>query len=91
MSLKSSIRETERSIAQRRERLGIAVDGVTRAISTRMVSPGALVTAGLVGAALHQNQQVHVLRVLALLEATNAGLRRLIMLSDWTRPPNATR
>lgn len=91
MTLKSSIRETERSIALRRGRLGVALNGVKQSARTRMVSPGTLVTAGLVGAALHQSHRLHGLQLLALLEATNAGLRRLLTLSSWTRPPAATR
>lgn len=91
MSLKNSIRETERDIVQRRDRLGVAFNGVTRAVSTRMVSPGALVTAGLVGAALHRNKRMHLVRVLALLQAANAGLARLVTLSSWMRSSATTR
>lgn len=86
MTLKSSIRETEHRIAQRRGRLGAAVDGVRHSASRRMVSPGALIAAGLFGAALHQNRRLHGLQVLALLQATNAGLRRVLSLLSWTRP-----
>lgn len=85
MSLKDSIRATERSIALRRDRLGVAVNGVTRSVSTRMVSPGALVAAGLVGAALHRNQPGHLVQVMALLQAANAGLLRLLTLTSWMR------
>ncbi|HUG98152.1 MAG TPA: hypothetical protein VMQ83_03155 [Gammaproteobacteria bacterium] len=77
MTLKSSIRETEHSIAQRRSRLGVAVDGVKHAVRRRMVSPGALVTAGLLGAALQRDHRLNGLRILALLEAANSSLRRL--------------
>lgn len=81
MSLKSGIRLAEQHIAERQGRLRIALDGVTDSVGTRMVSPPALVTAGLFGAALHQNQQLHGLRMLALLETANAGLRLLLTLS----------
>lgn len=77
MTLKSSIRQTERSIAQRRGRLGVAVGGVRHAVRRRMVSPGALVTAGLLGAALHRDHRLNGLRMLALLEAANSSLRLL--------------
>lgn len=90
MKLKSSIRDTERSIAARRSRLRVGVAGVRREVATRMVSPGALVTAGLFGAALHRDHRAHGLRALALLQALNSALRRLLTLSAWTRPPSAT-
>ena len=86
MTLKSSIRQTERSIAQRRIRLGVAIDGVKHAVRRRMVSPGALVTAGLLGAAMQRDHRLSGLRLLALLEAANAGLRRLATLF----PPTGT-
>ncbi|MFU8822597.1 MAG: hypothetical protein ACNA8G_13705 [Gammaproteobacteria bacterium] len=85
MSLKSSIRQAEHSIAQRRDRLSVALDGVRHSVGTRMVSPGALVTAGLFGAALHQNQRLHGLRMLALLETANTSLRLLLALSSRAR------
>lgn len=87
MTLNSRIRQTERSIAQRRSRLGVAVDGVTHAVRRRMVSPGALVTAGLLGAALQRGHRLHGLRMLALLEAANSSLRLLNTLTSRTRAP----
>jgi hypothetical protein len=91
MSLKSDIRQTERRIALRRGRLKIALDGVTDSIAKRMVSPGALVAAGLFGAALYQSHRLHGLRLLALLKATNTGLRLLRTPPSRTRPTTATR
>lgn len=85
MSLKSSIRDAEHSIVQRRDRLGVALDGVTHSVGKRMVSPGALVAAGLFGAALHRHQQLHGLRMLALLDAANTSLRLLLTLSSRAR------
>lgn len=73
MSLKSSIRQAEQRIAERRSRLSSAINGITDAISKRMVSPGVLVTAGLFGAALHRDHRTHGLRLLALLKTANAG------------------
>ena len=90
MSLKSSIRETEHRIAQRRGRLSVALDGVTRGVAERMVSPGALVAAGLFGAALHRAHRLHVLQLLALLETANSSLRLLLTLSSRAPPPAAT-
>ena len=85
MSLKSSIRQAEHSIAERRGRLKVALDGVTHSVGKRMVSPGALVAAGLFGAALHQYHRLHGLRMLALLEAANTSLRLLLTLFSRAR------
>lgn len=85
MSLRSSIRQVEHSIAQRRGRLGVALDGVKDSIGERMLSPGVLVTAGLFGAALQRVHRLHGLRTLAMLESANAALRLLLTLSSWTR------
>lgn len=87
MTLKASIHQTERSIAQRRVRLGVAIDGVRHAVRRRMVSPGALVTAGLLGAAMQRDHRLNGLRLLAVLEAANSGLRRLSMLFPPTGTP----
>jgi hypothetical protein len=91
MSLKSSIRQAEGSIAQRRSRLSVARDGVRHSVGKRMVSPGVLVTAGLLGAALQRDHRLHGLRMLALLEAANAGLRLLLTLSSRTHAGVRTR
>lgn len=88
MSLKSSIRQTERSIAQRRSRLGVAVAGVKHAVRRRMVSPGALITAGLLGAALQRDHRLNGFRILALLNAANSGLRLLYTPTNRTHAPD---
>lgn len=87
MTLKSSIRQAEHSIAERRSRLGHAVEGVKHDVGERMVSPGGLVAAGLLGAALQRDNAV---RMAALLQAVNTGLRHLPKLAFWTLPPAAT-
>jgi hypothetical protein len=56
-----------------------------------MVSPGALVTAGLIGAALQRDHRLHGLRMLAMLEMANATLRLLLTLSSRTRSADANR
>lgn len=88
MTLESSIRQAERSIAERRSRLGGAVKGVKLSVSERMVSPGGLVAAGLLGASLQRDNAV---RMAALLQAINAGLRHLPTLALWTRPAVAAK
>jgi hypothetical protein len=91
MSLSSEIRETEQGIAQRRGNLHDALDGVTHSVGTRLVSPAVLVTAGLFGAALQRDVRLHGLRMLALLQTANAGLKLLITLSSRTRTDAPTR
>ena len=90
MTLKSNIRQAEESIALRRRNLRAAVDGVTHSVGKRIVSPPVLVTAGLLGAALHRDTRLNGLRMLALLETANAGMRLLITLTNRPRPPAAT-
>jgi hypothetical protein len=86
VSLKSSIRSAEDRIAGRRRRLRIALDGVKRSASKRAVSPGTLLAAGLFGAALQRDHRLHGLRVLAMLEAMNTGLRLVLTLSGRRAP-----
>lgn len=90
MTLKSNIRQAERNIAQRRDRISTALDGVIHSVRKRMVSPGALVAAGLVGAALERHHRLHGLRVQGLLETANAGLQFLLTLSSRAGTPTAT-
>ena len=91
MTLKSSIRQTERSITQRRSRISNSFDGITDSVSARMVSPGALVTAGLFGAFLHRDNRLFGVRMLTLLETAKAGMPLLTTLSLKTRPAAGTR
>ena len=91
MTLKSNIRQAEQRIAARRGRLGSAVNGITDAISKRMVSPGVLVTAGLFGAALHRDHRKQGLGMLALLKAANTGqglVRTLAARKNNSAAPN---
>jgi hypothetical protein len=91
MTLKSNIKKAERSIAQRRGRMRDNLDGVAHTVGERMVSPGVLVAAGLFGAALQKDNRLHGLRMLALFETANAGMKLLLTLSSRTRPPATTR
>jgi hypothetical protein len=91
MSLRASIRQVERRIDRRRGRLGASLNEVRHSIGERMVSPGALVTAGLIGAALQRDHRLHGLRMLAMLEMANATLRLLLTLSSRTRSADANR
>ncbi len=86
MSLKSSIRTTERSIELRHARLSVALDGATHSVGKRAVSPGTLVAAGLLfGVALHQYQRMHGSRMLELFGTANSGLQLLATLATQAR------
>jgi len=47
-------------------------------VGERMTSPGAILAAGLFGAAMQRDHRLHGLRVLAILQTANAGLRLLL-------------
>jgi hypothetical protein len=88
MSLESDIRQVEDRMTARRGRFGVALGGVTDSVGKRMVSPGALLAAGLFGAALQRDHRLHGLRMLAMLEAANAGMRLLLTLSSRSSRPS---
>lgn len=85
MTLDSSIRQTESKINQRRDRLSDALGGVKQSVSSRLISPGVLCTAALFGAALQKDHRLHGLRMLALFETANAGMRLLLTLTSRIR------
>jgi hypothetical protein len=58
--------------------------GVADNVGQRMVSPGAILTAGLFGAALQRDHRLHGLRVLAILQMANASLRLLLTATSRT-------
>jgi hypothetical protein len=87
MSLKTDIRQVEDRMAERRSQVRFALDGVTRSVGKRIVSPGTLLAAGLFGAALQRDHRLHGLRMLAMLEAANSGLRLLLTLSSRASRP----
>lgn len=91
MTLSTSIRQAEASIAQRRRRLRGALDDVGQSVSTRMVSPPVLITAGLFGAALQKDNRLNGLRMLALFETANAGMRLLLTLTSRAHTLATTR
>ncbi len=54
-----------------------------------MISPVTLTAAGFLGVALHRSDGMTGLRIIALLEEANAGLRQLLVVAGKTRdPPN---
>lgn len=90
MTLNSSIRQTESRIAERRDRLSDALGGVKESVGRRLISPGMLVTAALFGAALQKDHRLHGLRMLALFETANAGMRLLLTLTSRIRTAATT-
>jgi hypothetical protein len=86
--LRAGIRDVERRIGHRQDEIGVALDstlnGVTRHLKTRLVSPGALLAAGLLGAAIQRDHRLRGLRILAILRTADAGLR--LLLTATSRP-----
>lgn len=84
-TLRANIRAVERRIRHRRNSIGVVVRGIASNVRNRLISPSTLIAAGLFGATLHRGRRLHGLRLLAILQAANAGLRRLLMMQSRTR------
>jgi hypothetical protein len=83
-ALRADIRAVERRIRQRRDYIGVAIRSVASNVRERLISPSTLVAAGLLGAAMHRSQRLRALQVLAILQAANVGLRRLLTATSGT-------
>jgi len=81
-ALRAGIREVERRIEHRKGEIGIAwdstLDRVTGQLSAQLISPGAILAAGLLGAAMQRDHRLRGLRILAILQTANALLRLLL-------------
>ncbi|MCC5860624.1 MAG: hypothetical protein JJT93_01775 [Gammaproteobacteria bacterium] len=77
-ALRANIRTVERRLKGRRNSISVALDGVADKTREQLVSPPALLTAGMFGAAMHRSRALHGLRVLAVLQTANAGLQLLL-------------
>ncbi|TVQ28006.1 MAG: hypothetical protein EA370_17155 [Wenzhouxiangella sp.] len=44
----------------------------------KVISPASLITAGLVGVAMHRSERLNGLRILAIIQSANTGLRLLL-------------
>lgn len=84
-ALRASIKGVEGRIDRRHGDLGTAIGNVAHGAGQRMTSPGAILTAGLFGAAMQRDHRLHGLRMLAILQTANAGLQLLL---TATRGPN---
>jgi hypothetical protein len=82
--LKANIRETESRIRRRRGDIGFALGNVAQNVRKRMISPGAIIAAGLFGVAIQRDHRLHGLRMLAILQTANAGLRLLLTVTSRT-------
>jgi len=88
-ALRAGIREVERRIGHSQGEIGIAwdstLDSVTDHLRARLVSPGAILTAGLLGAAMQRDHRLRGLRILAILQTADAGLRLLMTATSRAR------
>ena len=66
-ALKASIRDVELSIRRHRSRIAIALDGVSQDVGKKVISPGTVIAAALLGAALQQNLRLRGMHMLALM------------------------
>lgn len=82
--LRAKIRTVERRILRRRDSIGVAMGSIAHHVRDQMISPATLITAGLFGAALHRRRRLHGLRMLAVLQTANAGLRLLLTATPRT-------
>lgn len=78
MDLKSRIRATERRIQCRRDSIGSAMGSLAKSAREKVISPASLITAGLVGVAMHRSERLNGLRILAIIQSANTGLRLLL-------------
>lgn len=86
-ALRANIRAVERRIRHRRASIRVAFRSIADNVADQLISPSTLIAAGLFGAALHRNQRLHGLRLLAILRTANAGLRRLLTATSRTSVP----
>jgi hypothetical protein len=77
-ALRTSIRDVESRIRRRRGDIGAALGSAAHRAGEHMTSTGALLAAGMFGAAMQRDHRLHGLRMLAILQTANAGLRLLI-------------
>jgi len=77
-ALKASLRDVESSIRCHRGNVGIALRGLAQDVGERMISPGAILTAGLFGAAIQRDHRLRGMRTLAILKTADAGIRLLL-------------
>lgn len=78
MDLKSRIRATERRIQCRRDSIASAMGSLAKSAREKVISPASLITAGLVGVAMHRSERLNGLRILAIIQSANTGLRLLL-------------
>ena len=89
--LKARIRAVENRIHDRQGAIDGAVCSVVQNAHTRMTSPAMLITAALLGAAIHRGYRPDGQQVLAVLEALHAGqqfLRTATGSSGTSATPN---
>jgi len=83
-ALRASIQDVESRILRRRGDIGTAMGNAARSAGERMTSPGAILAAGLFGAAMQRDHRLHGLRMLAILQTANAALRLLLTATTRT-------
>jgi hypothetical protein len=86
-ALRASIRGVESRIRRRQGALGIALGHAAHDIGERILSPAAILAAGLLGAAIQRDHRLHIASILSILQTANTSLRLLLTLTSETAPP----
>ncbi len=84
-ALRVTIRDVESRIRHRRSDINLAVGSIANQVGSvahkvedRIVSPAAIIAAGLFGAAIQRNHRMRGIGILAILPMASAGLRFLL-------------
>ncbi len=78
-ALRAKILATELRIRQRRKRINGAVGGMKNNVSSQIITPTSVMTAGVIGVALHRSRLLEGVRMLTFIQTADAGLRLLLM------------
>lgn len=78
-ALRAQIDAVERRIYQRHGSIGATLGSLSTGIRRQIVTPGTVITAGVLGALLHRSHLLQGTRLLPLITAANSGLRLLLM------------
>jgi len=86
-TLRSRIQELQSRIDRRQDRVGSNARDVARKTRDQLITPFALISAGLLGVALHRGNRLTGLRIIALLESANVGLQHLLVTTSRPSAP----
>lgn len=77
-TLGANIRAIEVRIRQRRDSIDVACDNLAESLREKLISPPALIAAGLVGAAMHRSQLPNRFQLMAIMQTAITVARRVL-------------